>query len=199
MKKVNTYVGIFGLLSVVVFSGCSTKDQEIMYYNAIQQQNENYMKSYDTVENESIQFDGTFEGKISIIKPKKLPQLAKIQKPKSSADTALDWARVVVPSVTAVAGMHYGFKAIESSNDASSRQIEAYTGNFDKTSVSTSVTDITNTSVSDSSTSVTDTSVSDTSVSDTSLTDTSTIDTSTTTTDTAPDFTTDGTTTTVTQ
>lgn len=168
--------------------GCSTKDNE-RYFNAVQQQNETYMSSYNTVENESVQFDGKFEGKISIVKPKKLPQFQKIQRPKTNSEQALDYARVVVPVLGTAIGMHYNFKSADSANKYNAENIKSWTGNFQNTT-DTSVTD---TSVTD--TSVTDTSVTDTSVTDTSVTDTSVTDTSDT--QTVPTVSSDGTTATV--
>ena len=158
-------------LSVLFMSGCASKDQEA-YYEAVKQQNANYMKSYDQVENESVQFDGEFKGKISIVKPKKLPQLQHIERPKSGSEVALDWARVVVPVAGMAVGMHYNYKTADSNNKYNSQNIESFTGNYQNTS-STTITD----------TSTVDTTVTDTSVSNTTLTDTSTststVDTST--------------------
>ena len=139
---------------LLILTGCSTK-QEDAYYKAVDQQNKNYMQAYSTIENESVTFDGTFEGKINIVKPKKLPQIQQIQKPKTGSEVALQWAQTIVPVAGMVAGMHYNYKSLDSSNQANSRQIEAYTGNYQNN------------------TSTVDTSVSSTSVNDTSVTDTS--------------------------
>jgi len=114
MKKIIssvTLVAIFGTF----FAGCATKNNE-MYYSAIQKQNQTYMESYSTVKNETVNFDGTFNGKITIIKPKKLPQLARIQKPKSNSELALQWAQVILPATTAISGMYFNYKSIDSSN-----------------------------------------------------------------------------------
>lgn len=166
MKK---YIVIAFSITALLFTGCASKDE--MYYKAVKQQNENYLKAYNSVQNESVTFKGTFEGDIKIVKPKKLPALTSIQRPKSTAEVALDWGRVIVPAATSIAGLHYGYKAIDSSNRANSRQIEAYTGNFQNTTDTSSIsTEVSNTTSDTSTTSTTSTTTS-TDTSTTNVTD----------------------------
>lgn len=170
----------------LLISGCASKEQ-VNYYNAIDKQNEAYMKAYQTVENESVVFNGTFNGEIKIIKPKELPKLANIAQPRSGSEIALDWAKVLVPGVATVAGMHYGFKAIQSGNDASVANTKSYTGNYKN-----NTNDVSNVNTSNSIDKSITTSTDNTSV-DKSITDTAT----TSTTQTTVPVTVDGTTTTV--
>ena len=144
VKKITSVVSA-GLLLV----GCGSSDQ--LYYESINAQNQKYMEAYKTVENETVQFKGTFEGDITIVKPKKLPQLAQIEKPKSTSELALDWARVVVPAASMVAGMHYNYKIADSSNKYNAKNIESYTGNYENSTVITSSEVSTSTSVTDTS------------------------------------------------
>jgi len=166
------------IIGVLLFTGCASK--EAQYYQAVKEQNQNYLKAYSTVKNETVSFNGTFKGDITVIKPKKLPQLLRIQKPKSSAEIALDWGRLVIPAATSISGLYYGYKAIDSSNRANTKQIEAYTGNFQNSTTTSEISNISDTSVTDKSvtntsdTSVTDKSVTDT-TNDTSVTDTTSI------------------------
>ena len=141
------------ILCSVFVSGCA-QNQEI-YYNAVQQQNMAYMNAYQSVENESVTFDGTFTGTISIVKPKELPKLQYIEPPKSGSEIALEWAKVIIPAASMVAGLHYNYKSIDSSNKYNAKNIESWTGNFDKSSSivvsnvkdTTNVTDTSNTKV----------------------------------------------------
>lgn len=145
------------ILCSVFVSGCA-QNQEV-YYNAVQQQNMAYMNAYQSVENESVTFDGTFTGTISIVKPKELPKLQYIEPPKSSSEIALEWAKVIVPAASMVAGLHYNYKSIDSSNKYNAKNIESWTGNFDKSSSvlvsnvkdTTNVSDIEKTQVRDTS------------------------------------------------
>lgn len=131
----------FIFLSLILLIGC-TQHQEV-YYKAVQEQNMAYMNAYTSVENESVTFDGTFTGTISIVKPKELPKLQYIEPPKSGSEIALDWARLIIPTAGMVAGMHYNYKSIDSNNKYNSKNISAWTGNFDKSSItSTSISDI---------------------------------------------------------
>jgi hypothetical protein len=175
-----------GAAALLLLSGCSSKS-DTLYYQAVQQQNESYMKSYSGVENESVTFNGDFKGEIKIVKPKKLPELAQIQRPKTNSEVALQWAQTIVPVAGMVAGMHYNYKSLDSSNRAQSTQIESITsGNTAQVGAYTS-------NYRNDSNDVTDTTVTttNTSVDNTSNT--------TTTTSTQPtDVTTDGTTTTIT-
>ncbi len=175
---------LIGLVTFM-FLGCTGKDD---YYKAVHKQNEameknykEYQKSYNTVKNESVQFEGDFKGKITLVKPKDLPEMApyqRIQQPKTFGDAALDWARVLVPAAVGISAQHYSYKTVDSSNKYNAQQTAAYTGSFQNTA------SVTNTS--------TDTSVVNTSTdksTDTSVTNT--------TTDVSPTVsTTDGTTTT---
>ncbi len=163
------YVVVLLLISV----GCANHQEA--YYNAIQQQMQTYNQAYASVENESVTFEGTFTGTISIVKPKELPKMQHIEPPKSTSELALEWAKVIVPTAGMVAGMHYNYKSIDSNNKYNSKNIGAWTSNFDKTSV----TEVSDTSVSDTTdttetTNVTDISVKETTnITDTSVTDTS--------------------------
>ena len=148
MKRLSQIM--LGFLMILTLIGCSTKSEEL-YYKAVNEQNSNYMKSYEGVENESVTFNGTFNGEMKIVKPKKLPQLAQVRAPKTSGEIALEFTKALVPGVAAVAGMHYGYKAIESSNNASVAQTEAYTGNYQNNTSTTNTSSISDTSVSDTS------------------------------------------------
>ena len=128
---------IIGLTIIGLISGCSTKNDEL-YYKAVQEQNHKYMEAYKTVENERVSFDGTFNGNITMIKPKKLPQLAHIQKAKSASELALDWARVIVPGATMVAGMHYNYKAMDSNNKYNSETMTGLSKNQSDVSINAS-------------------------------------------------------------
>ena len=139
-----TKISMLLLTGVVLLNGCAAKQER--YYAAVKEQNQNYLKAYNTVKNESVTFTGTFKGNIKIVKPKKLPQLMNISRPKSSAEIALDWGRVLLPAAVSVSGLYYGYKAIDSSNRANSSQIESYTGHF-QNSTSNSVSTSTDKSV----------------------------------------------------
>lgn len=180
-----------GAAALLLLSGCSSKS-DTLYYQAVQQQNESYMKSYSGVENESVTFNGDFKGEIKIVKPKKLPELAQIQRPKTNSEVALQWAQTIVPVAGMVAGMHYNYKSLDSSNRAQSTQIESITsGNTAQVGAYTSNYRNDSNDVTDTTVTTTSTSVDNTSVDNTSNT--------TTTTSTQPtDVTTDGTTTTIT-
>ena len=132
-----------------------------------------------------------------MVKPKKLPQLATIAQPRSGSEIALDWAKVVVPALGTVAGLHYGYKAIQSSNEANVATTQAYTGNFKNNSNTVTSNTSVDKSISDSVTvdkSVSDSvSIDKSSTDNTSITDTANSDT----TQTTVPVTVDGTTTTV--
>ena len=160
------------ILSVLTASlllvGCAGKDVE-QHYKAVQERNSQYMEAYKTVENETIKFNGTFEGDITLIKPKELPQLAEIRPPKSYSDTALEWVQTTLPVVGLALGLHYNYKAMDSANKYNSANIESWTGNFDKISTSNSVSNISDTSVSNTSDTSDISSTSVSSISDTSV------------------------------
>lgn len=138
--KMKYLVGI--AVMMLVFTGCTSKQDT--YYSAVKEQNQKYMEAYATVENESVEFDGTFNGKIKMVKPKKLPQLANIRQPKSGSEVALEWARVVVPFATVATGQYFGYKATDSSNKYNAQSLEAWTGNYENSNTSvTSSTDTT--------------------------------------------------------
>lgn len=168
MKTIKT-IGLVSL-SVLILTGCGSSNQE--YLEAVKAQNAQYMEAYKTVENETVVFNGTFNGEVKMIKPKKLPQLQQIKAPKSGSEIALDWAKLIVPTVGTVAGFHYNYMTADSANKYNAQSIEAWTGNFQNTTNTSS--EINNTS-NTTNTSESVTSTSDTSVtSDISVTDTST-------------------------
>jgi len=81
------------------------------------------MKSYKTVKNESVVFDGNFSDKISVIKPKKLPQLQRISRPKTSSEEALMWAQTLIHAVNMMTGSYFNYKMADSSNKYNSKNI----------------------------------------------------------------------------
>lgn len=159
------------MLAALLVLGCSNK--ELDYYNVVKEQNAQYMEAYKTVENESVTFNGKFEGDITIVKPKELPKLANVRQPKTMGDTALDWARTIVPVAGMVAGMHYNYKTADSANKYNAENISSWTGNFDNTSVTDVSSSVSTSTASDtSSTTVSDTSNISTSTPDVAITGT---------------------------
>ena len=163
MEK-NKSVVLVVCVALCVLTGCAANQEQ--YFAAVKQQNEAYMQAYNSVANESVTFEGTFTGTVSIVKPKELPKLQYIEPPKSNSEIALQWANTIIPVAGMVAGMHFNYKAIDSSNKYNAKNIASWTGNFENNSVTdkqnTALVDKSNISVTDKSNiSVTDTSVTD--------------------------------------
>ena len=144
MKKVL----LTAVVAIMLLSGCTGNNQA--YYDSVRQRNQDYIKAYAELKNESVSFDGNFTGTITVVKPKKMPQLQMVQAPETSSDIALKWAAVIAPSAVAIAGFHYNYKSQKSNNEMN-RDI-AISGdvadinmfdNFSQ-STSTSVTDVSN-------------------------------------------------------
>lgn len=127
MKK---YIVVL-IATLVMITGCADKAQ---YYAAVQKANTEYLEAYNTVKNEEVVFDGTFEGKMTFTRPKKLPQMQMIQQPQNEA---LEWAKVIVPFVGSISGMYFGYKTADSANKYNAQNIANWTGNYKNNSVTT--------------------------------------------------------------
>lgn len=133
MKK---YISaMVAMVAMVLLTGCGSAG----YYKAVQENNKAYLKEYNNVENERVNFEGTFEGKIEIVKPKDLPDIQFVQKPKDAGDYFLQTLGILAPVGLGVAGYHYNYKSTDSSNKYNAQTMEAWTGNF-QNSTTTSIT-----------------------------------------------------------
>ena len=141
---------LFSLVVLVLLVGCTSKDE--VYTNAVQNQYKSYLEAYNTVENKSIEFEGTFDGKIKMVEPKKLPQMARIERAKSGSEVALEWTRTLAPVALGVAGFHYNFKTADSSNKYNAESIGAWTGNFENSNSVITTTDTNSNTLSNTST-----------------------------------------------
>ena len=106
-------------LTIVValfLGGCASNEKA--YYDSVNNRNSEYLKAYAEIKNESVTFTGKFDGDITIVKPKKMPNLQMVQAPKSSADVALQWASVLAPSVVAIAGFKYNSDNVQAQAEA---------------------------------------------------------------------------------
>ena len=153
-------------LGALLFSGCASDDAR--YYQALQAQQNQYLKEYSTVKNSSVTFVGKFDGKISIIKPKKLPQRIVIRRPKTTSEEALSWAKIILPTASMISGSYFNYKMADSSNKYNSENIKSWTGNFKNDTISTTNTSNTSTDKSVTYTSNTSTDKSVTNTSNTS-------------------------------
>ncbi len=148
---------LVGLLGLFILSGCAANQAK--FYEAQKFQDTAILQASKATENDKIEFDGKFEGKIKIVQGKKQPRFNQIQAPKSTAELFIDGLKTAGQIGLGVAGYHYNFKTADSSNKYNSENIKSWTGNYQNTSISnTSVTD-TNTSITDKN-SITDTNTS---------------------------------------
>jgi hypothetical protein len=121
------------LLTIFIFTGCGSSS----YYQAVTQNNKAYLEQYSKVENEKVSFLGTFDGNITIVRPKQLPVLQHVQKPKTSGDYLLQTLGVLAPVGLGIAGYHYNYKSTDSSNKYNAQTMESWTSNFENTSINT--------------------------------------------------------------
>jgi len=155
--------------TLLFLGGCATNEKA--YYDSVNTRNAEYLKAYAEIKNESVTFKGRFDGDITIVKPKKMPNLQMVQAPKSSSDIALQWASVLAPSVVAIAGFKYNSDNVqvqaEASRDIAIAQsadnaniFGSYSGSFknDNSVSTTDLSNITTDSISDYSDTITDTS-----------------------------------------
>jgi hypothetical protein len=167
MKKI--LLSMSTVAAAFVLSGCGADNQA--YLQAQTAAHERYLQSYEKADTGKVEFEGTFEGKITLVEAKELPQMLKIQQPKSVGEVALDWARILVPTLGTVAGFHYNYMSQDSANKYNSENIASWTGNFQNSVSDTSVTNTTTDTTDTSVTNTTDTSTTSTTT-DTSTTST---------------------------
>lgn len=138
MKKIIA-LGLSAIL-VLGMTGCSNHAD---YYKAVHDANDKYAQAYAGVKNEEVTFNGVFEGQIHIIKPKKLPQFQQVVKPKDTADYALAWGQIILPTAAVLGGLYYGYKTQESNNYYNAQNLETWTSNYKNesmTNISTTTT-----------------------------------------------------------
>ncbi len=122
MKRLIGLVLILGVL----FAGCSQKE----YYQSVNDRNKDYNKAYAEVDNDSIVFDGTFDGTMTITTGKELPKLQMAQKPKDAADYVMQAFGILAPVALGISGQKYNYETANSSNKYNAQSLGHWTDNF---------------------------------------------------------------------
>jgi len=163
-------------LSAILLISCADSDKA--FYKAMEKRNQQYSEAYKGVENGRITFKGKFDGEITMVEAKALPQIQQLRQPETTSETVLKYLGVLAPSAVALGSMHYNYKSDKvhasanrdiaiSGNEKDANIFNGYASNYKNDSTTSSTTnsnsDISNvTSTINDSQSITDTSVTDT-------------------------------------
>ena len=112
MEIYRIVIPIIGLL----FVSCSNKDTE-SYYSALMSQREAQVQAHKDMEDDMITLECESKCRLVATRPKMPLRFQRIEKPKSTSDTVLQYLGVLAPTTLGIAGLITNYKIADSNND----------------------------------------------------------------------------------
>jgi len=107
---------VMSTIALLLLSGCSNKDTE-SYYSALMSQREAQVQAHKEMEDDRITLECESKCRLVATRPKMPLRFQRIEKPKSTSDTVLQYLGVLAPTTLGIAGLITNYKIADSNND----------------------------------------------------------------------------------
>jgi len=107
---------VMSTIALLLLSGCGNKDQE-SYYSALMAQREAQVQAHKDMEDDRITLECESKCRLVATRPKMPIRFQRIEKPKSTSDTVLQYLGVLAPTTLGIAGLITNYKIADSNND----------------------------------------------------------------------------------
>jgi len=112
----NKILGVSTVVLGLLFSACSTKSEE-SYYGALMAQRDAQVQAHKDMEDDRITLECESKCRLVATRPKMPLRFQRIEKPKSTSDTVLQYLGVLAPTTLGIAGLVTNYKIADSNND----------------------------------------------------------------------------------